>query len=109
MELRKSPRYKVQFRSSFSSAVLVAGEGIGLDLSVRGCRISCRMSIPKGTELELCLYLAEHGQEVPVAIPRAVVQWAEKGEFGVEFLQLSEGAPEHIRRYLRPLETGTDT
>ena len=106
MEVRQSPRYKVQFRSSFSSAVLVAGEGVVRDLSVRGCRIACRMSVPQGTELELCLYLAEHGQEFPVTIPRAVVQWAERGELGVEFLQLSEGAPEHIRRCLRPLETG---
>ena len=106
MELRTSPRSKVQFRSSFSSAVLVAGEGMVLDLSVHGCRIACRMSVPKGTELELCLYLVEHGQEIPVAIPRAVVQWAERGELGVEFLQLSEGAPERIRRSLRPLEPG---
>jgi len=109
MELRKSPRYKVQFRSSFSSPVLVAGEGIVLDLSVRGCRMSCRMSVPQGTELELCLYLAEHGQEFQVAIPRAVVQWAVRGELGVEFLQLSEGAPDHIRRCIRPLETGADS
>ncbi len=106
MELRGSVRYRVRFHSSFSSAEIVAGEGVGLDLSVRGCRISSPTQVTRGTELQLHLILPENDHYSPVDIERAVVRWTEGNEFGVEFLQLAEEAPERIRRFVRGEETG---
>ena len=86
MELRGSVRYRVRFHSSFSSAEIVAGEGVGLDLSVRGCLISSPTQVTRGTELQLHLILPENDHYSPVDIERAVVRWTEGNEFGVEFL-----------------------
>ena len=105
MEIRLFLRYRVQFHSSFSSAENLAGEGVGLDLSVRGCRISSPTRVTRGTELQLHLVLPENDHYSPVDVERAVVQWTEGNEFGVEFLQLTTEAPERIRRFLRTLGT----
>jgi len=105
MELRGLLRYRVRFHSSFSSAEIVAREGVGLDLSVRGCRISSPTRVTRGTELQLHLVLPENDQYSPVDVERAVVQWTEGNEFGVEFLQLTPEAPERIRRFLRTFGT----
>jgi len=97
----KYPRIRVRFRSSFFSAEMVAGEGLLKHLSVRGCRISSAIPILVGTELQICLFLTDCEQEAPVTIDRALVQWIDKGEFGVEFLELGDEAPEQIRRFVR--------
>ncbi len=103
MALRGALRYRAEFHSSFSSAELVAGEGVGLDLSVRGCRISSPTRVTRGTELQLHLVLPENDHYSFVEVERAVVQWTEGNEFGVEFLQLTTETPERIRRFLRTL------
>ena len=110
MELRGVPRYRMAFPSSFSSAELVAGEGVGLDLSVRGCRVRVsRLKIPtrvtRGIELQLHLILPENDHYSPVDVERAVVLWSEGDEFGVEFLQLADEASERIRRFVSTLGT----
>jgi len=105
MELRGALRYRVRFHSSFSSAEIVAGEGVGLDLSVRGCRISSPTQVTRGTELQLHLILPENEHYSPVDVERAVVQWIEGNEFGAEFLQLADEASERIRRFVRTLAT----
>ena len=105
MELRGSLRYLVRFHSTFSSEE-IPGAGVGLDLSVRGCRISSPTRVTRGTELQLHLVLPENDQYSPVDVERAVVQWTEGNEFGVEFLQLAEEAPERIRRFVKAQETG---
>ncbi len=105
MEVRLFLRYRVQFHSSFSSAENLAGEGVGLNLSVSGCRISSPTRVTRGTELQLHLVLPENDRYSPVEVERAVVQWTEGNEFGVEFLQLTTEAPERIRRFLRTFGT----
>ena len=110
MELRGAPRYRVEFHSLFSSAELVAGEGVGLDLSVRGCRVRVsglesptRVSL--WTELQVRLILPENDDYSPVDVERAVVVWTEGNEFGVEFVQLADEASERIRRFVSTLGT----
>ncbi len=105
MEIRLFLRYRVQFHSSFSSAENLAGEGVGLDLSVSGCRISSPTRVNRGTALQLHLVLPENDRYSPVDVERAEVQWTEGNEFGVEFLQLTTEATERIRRFLRTLGT----
>ncbi len=104
MELRGSPRYLVGFHSSFSSAE-ISGAGVGLELSVRGCRISSPTRVTRGTELQLHLVLPENDHHSFVEVERAVVQWTEGNEFGVEFLQLTTEATERIRQFVRTLGT----
>ena len=105
MELPSSPRYQVRFSGVCPPDDMVSSEGALLDLSVRGCRIASPARLTKGTELQLRLNLDEHDQGPPVEIGRAVVQWTDgDSEFGVEFLDVPEGAPERIRRFLRALE-----
>ena len=111
MKFRGYPRYRVEFHSSFSFAELVAGEGVGLDLSVRGCRVRVsRFESPtrltRGTELLVHLILPENDHYSPVDVERAVVQWTEGNEFGAEFLQLTTEAAERIRRFVSTLGTG---
>ena len=110
MELRGAPRYRVNFHSSFSSAELVAGEGVGLDLSVRGYRV--RVSglesptrVSQWTELQVRLILPENDHYSPVDVERVVVVWTEGNEFGVEFLQLEVEAAERIHRFVSTLGT----
>ncbi len=104
-ELRHHPRYRARFRSFFSSPrYWQAGEGELRDLSVRGCRISCPTPLSQGMKLELCICLIDHDQEWPLVIERAQVCWADPNEFGVEFLKLSDDAPDRIRRCIRTLE-----
>ncbi|MFQ5993328.1 MAG: PilZ domain-containing protein [Nitrospiraceae bacterium] len=105
MKFRGYPRYRVRFHSSFSSAEIVAGEGVGLDLSVRGCRISCPTRVTRGTELQLHLILPENDHYSSVDVERGVVQWTEGDEFGVEFLQLTTEVSERIHRFVRTLVT----
>ncbi len=104
MELRGSPRYLVRFHSSFSSEE-IPGAGVGLDLSVRGCRISSLTRVTRGTELQLHLTLSEDEHYSPVDVERAVVQWTEGNEFGAEFLQLTTEAAERIRWFVRTLSS----
>lgn len=103
MESRKHHRYRVRFRSSFSSGETVSGEGTLVELSVRGCRISSKTGVTQGTELELRLYLPPENQEPPVVIKGAVVRWAKAPEFGVEFPQLTGEIPERLRRVIKTL------
>ncbi len=105
MEPRQHVRHQVRFRSTFSSRDSVSGEGTLVDLSVRGGRISSPIKVSNGTELGIWLYLPSQDRESPVEIPEAVVRWTkkEKGEFGVEFLQLEGKTPEQIRSFIKTL------
>jgi hypothetical protein len=101
MDLRKHTRHRVRFRSSFSCRGQVAGEGTLLDLSVRGCRISSKTGVAKGTGLELRLYLPPENQESPLVIQQAEVIWIKQSEFGVQFTQLGGETQETIRSFIK--------
>ncbi len=99
MELRQFPRYRVEYRSSFSSRGLVEGEGVLVDLSARGCRISTETSVAMGTDLVLRVHLPD--REWPAEVAVAKVHWAAETEFGVEFLQMSGDAAERVHRIVQ--------
>ena len=112
MDLRGAPRYRMEFHSSFSSGEMVAGEGVGLDLSIRGCRVRVsrlKLRSPtrfsRGIELQALLFLPENEHYSFVEVERAVVVWTEGDEFGVEFLQLETEAAERIHRVVSTLGT----
>jgi hypothetical protein len=87
MEQRRNPRFHAQFRSSFSSITMVGGEGVLVDLSVRGCRIESSTEVQPGTSLEVRIAVIEH--EHPIHIQGALVRWSRAGQFGLEFEVIS--------------------
>jgi len=93
MEQRKNLRFRVQFRSSFSSIGMVGGEGSLVDLSIRGCRIESPANVQPGALLEVRIATVEH--EPPIQIQQALVRWSRGGQFGLEFETI---APEEWAR-----------
>lgn len=87
MEQRKNLRFHVQFRSSFSSIGLVGGEGIVVDLSIRGCRIESPTDVQPGVSLEVRIAAIEH--EPPIQIQQALVRWSRGRQFGLEFVTMA--------------------
>ncbi|HEU4685561.1 MAG TPA: PilZ domain-containing protein [Nitrospira sp.] len=93
IEHRKSKRFPVRFRSSFTSLNIVGGEGTLMDLSIRGCRIESPTEVKPGTSLELRIQASEDGP--PLTIQEAVARWSRNPQFGLEFVML---APEEWAR-----------
>ena len=93
MEQRKNLRFHVKFRSSFSSIGMVGGEGILVDLSIRGCRIESATDVQPGAALEVRIAAIE--PEPPIQIQQALVRWSRGRQFGLEFVTM---APEEWAR-----------
>ena len=101
-EKRQHPRFPVQFRSSFSSVNVVGGEGALADLSVRGCRIECRVAVKPGTELQLKIHLPN--EPAPLGITVAAVRWARGETFGVEFMDMHDEEWKRLGRFIASVE-----
>jgi len=102
MDHRKTPRFPVQFRSSFSSANLVSGIGVLSDLSSGGCRILSSTPVKPGTALGLRIEIT--GEEPPLQIKQVVVRWCRDSQFGVEFLSLAPEDWARLQRTIKELE-----
>jgi hypothetical protein len=102
MDNRKDARFPVQFRSSFSSANTVSGNGILSELSIRGCRISSAAPVKPGTEMELRFELSVG--EPPIQVRQAVVRWSRDGNFGLEFINFVEGEWSRLQKVVKMLE-----
>ena len=93
MEQRKENRFPVGFRSSFSSANSLSGDGTLSDLSIRGCQVRSLVEVNPGTVLQLRVQVCDH--ESPIVVSHAIVRWYRAGSFGCEFVNL--GAEEWAR------------
>lgn len=102
MEQRKNLRFHTQFRSSFSSVAMVGGEGILLDLSVRGCRIESPIDVKPGAALEVRIETTEH--EHPIQIQVAVVRWSRERQFGLEFEVIAPTEWTHLQHIVKQIE-----
>ena len=54
---RATPRFRVQFRTTFSASLKLERTGILLDLSAGGCRIESPLTPEPGFSLELRIYV----------------------------------------------------
>jgi c-di-GMP-binding flagellar brake protein YcgR len=77
-------------------------EGTMFDLSARGCAVTSMSLVQPGSTVRILISETDLGS--PITIESAAVRWSESGEFGVEFLDLSE--IDH-RRLQRLLETAS--
>ena len=63
-------------------------KGTLFDISAGGCAVTSMMTITPGTDVTLVIQTTDLGS--PITIHSAQVRWASHGEFGMEFLNLSE-------------------
>ena len=102
MEQRRHPRFPVRFTSSFSSANLVAGEGILVDLSLRGCHVASATEVKPGTTIKVRIVVSQ--TDPVLLIDQAVVRWHRVGYFGMEFVTLSAEGWARLQRTVKDLE-----
>jgi hypothetical protein len=68
---RATPRFRVQFRTTFWGSTKQEGSGYMLDLSTGGCRIESQVTVEPGLSLELRIYVPDF--EWPLMIEAASV------------------------------------
>jgi len=86
---RAVPRFRVRFRTVVSiPGTAIEGEGIALDLSLRGCRIDAPLPVQPSTFMALRIYVPD--LDGPLMLDAAVVQWVSGTTFGVRFLRMRE-------------------
>jgi c-di-GMP-binding flagellar brake protein YcgR len=73
-------------------------EGTMFDLSARGCAVTSMSSVQPGSTVRILISETNLGS--PITIESAAVRWSESGEFGVEFLDLSEIDHRRLQRLL---------
>jgi c-di-GMP-binding flagellar brake protein YcgR len=89
IESREYPRIPVDIQVFFSSTNRTdIREGTMFDLSARGCAVMSMSSVQPGSAVRILIRETNLGS--PITIESAAVRWSEGGEFGVEFLGLSE-------------------
>ena len=87
VEHRKHQRYLVHFKSIFSTDGVHLEEGLVLDLSLGGCRLTSTIHIPSNSPIEIHIRPDQHS---PIYVPSAVVRWKRDAVFGLEFKELPE-------------------
>ncbi|NOT21428.1 MAG: PilZ domain-containing protein [Nitrospiraceae bacterium] len=104
IECREYPRIPVDMQVFFSSAnkteIL---EGTMFDLSARGCAVTSVSSVQPGSAVKILIRATDLGSSI--TIKSAAVRWSEGGEFGVEFLGLSEMDQRRLCRLLQVATT----
>jgi len=87
IEQRKDRRHPVCFKCIFSPDGVRIEDGVVLDLSLGGCRMTSTSYVPSDTPMELHIRPDQH---TPVYVPGAVVRWVGNSAFGVKFNELPE-------------------
>jgi c-di-GMP-binding flagellar brake protein YcgR len=78
-------------------------EGTMFDLSARGCAVTSMSLVQPGSTVRILISETNLGS--PITIESAAVRWSESGEFGVEFLDLSEIDQRRLQRLLEAAST----
>lgn len=98
---RQYARHCIELSVCFSGDE-VSYQGVVLDLSVRGCRVSSKAIIFPGEFLAMLISLP--GRDVPLAIGLAAVRWSIGREFGVEFIRMEPECQALLHRLIQNLE-----
>jgi hypothetical protein len=104
-EIRKYPRFPVDFGGTFSGEQF-AGQGTITNLSVGGCSIESKVTLTAKSSFALHIQLP--GSRSPLQIDRAVVRWARGNAFGVEFEKMSQADIDRLHLLIHNLEQGPD-
>lgn len=100
VECREYPRIPVELRISFSTTSTgELREGTTFDISEGGCAIASTTTVNPGTGVSI--QIQAHDLGTPITVHSAEVRWARHGEFGVEFMNLTELDRSRLGRLLR--------
>jgi hypothetical protein len=100
IECREHPRIPVELRVLFSmTGHTEIRQGTTFDISVGGCAVTSIASMPPGTGVKLLIHATDLA--VPITVHAATVRWANHGEFGVEFLRLTDLDRSRLQRLLQ--------
>jgi c-di-GMP-binding flagellar brake protein YcgR len=100
IECREYPRVPVDLQVYFSTTGNTSiREGTMFDLSARGCAVASMSSVQTGSAVRILIRATDLGS--PITIESAAVRWSEHGEFGVEFLGVSEIDQNRLSRLLK--------
>ena len=92
IECRQYPRVPVDLQVYFSTTGNTSiREGTMFDLSAGGCAVTSMSAVRPGSATDL---------GSPITIESAAVRWSKHGEFGVEFLGVSELDQNRLHRLL---------
>lgn len=80
----------------------VSGAGRVLDLTERGCRVTCDKPVPEGAELVLRISPPEGA--APINVDLAIVGWAKGQEFGLVFRRIRPAARERLSRFVKEVQ-----
>lgn len=84
---------------------MVGGEGVLIDLSIKGCRVESDVHVQTGNQLELRVFLPDH--DFALDVESSAVRWSRGREFGLEFVRMHSEAQELLHQVLKGLENGT--
>ncbi len=99
IECRVHPRIPVELPIFFSTAGNGdVREGTTFDISGGGCAIASTAAVNPGTGIKLLIQTDDLG--APITVHFAKIRWAHYGEFGVEFLNLTEMDRSRLARLL---------
>ena len=104
IECRQYPRVPVDLQVYFSTTGNTSiREGTMFDLSAGGCAVTSMTMVQAGSAVRILIRATELGS--PITIESAAVRWSKHGEFGVEFLGLSEVDQNRLHRLLQAKTT----
>jgi len=97
VEHRKHRRHPVRFKSIFSTDGMRMEDGVVLDLSLGGCRMTSEVHVSSDAPMKLHI---RPDYDTSIHIPRAVVRWVMDSVFGVEFNEVPELESRTLTRLL---------
>jgi hypothetical protein len=99
IECREHPRIPTDLQVFFSTSENTdIRQGTIFDVSVGGCAVTSSVPVNPGTGVRLLIQATELGS--PITVHAAAVRWAKHGEFGVEFLNLTDLDRNRLHRLL---------
>ena len=99
IECRQYPRVPVDLQVYFSTTGNTSiREGTMFDLSAGGCAVTSMTAVKAGSAVRILIRATDLGS--PITIESAAVRWSKHGEFGVEFLGVSEVDQNRLHRLL---------
>lgn len=99
IECREHPRLPIELQVIFSIANQTdLRHGTTFDISSGGCAVTSTLPMAPGTGVKLLIQATELA--VPITVHSAAVRWANHGEFGVEFLRLTDLDRSRLQRLL---------
>jgi c-di-GMP-binding flagellar brake protein YcgR len=104
IECRQYPRVPVDLQVYFSTTGNTSiREGTMFDLSAGGCAVTSTTAVKAGSAVRILIRATDLGS--PITIESAAVRWSKHGEFGVEFLGVSEIDQNRLHRLLHTKTT----